>query len=111
MAVLNEDFTAPTLGALRRGLAIALLWRRPSGSGTVEPGATTTMLSRPTGFGTLGFEGFESVTCSVSILSVSWGFDTVAKLPNVFGTVPDTVNTVFPFSRPVKVKGMGVVLE
>jgi hypothetical protein len=69
------------------------------------------MLSRPTGFGTLGFEGFESVTCSVSILSVPWGFDTVAKLPNVFGAVPDTVNTVFPFSRPVKMKGMGVVLE
>jgi hypothetical protein len=74
---------------------------RVDGSGTTVPDALTTMLSRPTGLGSPG--GFESVTCKVSITSVPWEFDTLAKFPNVFGTVPDVVNTIFPFSRPVKV--------
>jgi hypothetical protein len=82
---------------------------RVDGSGTTVPDALTTMLSRPTGL--LAGMGLKSTIWRVSITSVPWGFDTVAKFPNVFGTVPDVVNTIFPSSRPVKVYGMGVMLE
>ena len=77
-----------------------------AGSGTAVDELNSEMLSRPTGFpaqvGQKGVAGLDNVICNVSIVSVT-GFDTVAKVPNVFGTVPFIVNTVFPLSRPVKV--------
>lgn len=80
---------------------------RVAGSGTAVDELNSEMLSRPTGFpaqvGQKGVAGFDNVICNVSIVSVTSGFDTVAKAPNVFGTVPSIVNTVFPLSRPVKV--------
>jgi hypothetical protein len=79
-----------------------------AGSGIAD---ATTMLSRPTGFGQQGAAGFDRLTSRLSIRSVACEFDTVTKLPNVFGTVPDTVNLAFPASRPVRVYGIGVVLE
>ena len=95
--------------------AAASTARRPTsrseerGSGT----GFTTILSRPTGFGPKAGpgKGLNNVICSASIIAFEAGFCASAKLPNVTGTVPETVNTTLPLRRPVKVQGIGVTLE
>ena len=48
---------------------------------------------------------------SVSMKSGACGFSTVAKLPRVFGCVPEKLKMVAPLLRPVMMNGIGVVLE
>ena len=75
------------------------------------PQGVTTMLSGPIGLEQHGAAGFVSSINSVSMMSPDCGLFTFAKLPKVLGSVPDTVNTVPPFLRPLKTYGIGVVLE
>jgi hypothetical protein len=69
-----------------------------------------TMLSRPTGLLQHSVAGFERVIRRVSMVCVELEF-TVAKAPNVFGTVPARVNTGVEFRRPVTKYGIVVMLE
>ena len=68
------------------------------------------MLSRPTGLLQHSVAGFESVIRRVSMICVELEF-TVAKPPNVFGTVPAIMNTGVEFRRPVSKYGIVVMLE
>ena len=72
------------------------------------------MLSRPTGLEQMGQEGvagFDNVIRSALISAPALGFRTVAKFPNVFGTVPVSVNTTLELLSPVNTYGMVVMLE
>ena len=65
------------------------------------------MLSMPTGLppqvGQNGMAGLVTLMTSASMSANGNGLVTVAKLPDVFGTVPIAVNTGLPASVPVSV--------